>query len=513
MLVTILLATAICLATFWIVSHLRWKFQYFKRHGIPYAPGYFPLGSLIVWQCFAGQKSLLEIPNYLFDSFPKSKVFGYFKCLGEPVLAIKDLELTKRIMVKDFDHFIDRNFLKIHPEANKYMRNMLMNIKGDHWKSIRNLLTPMFTASKMKTIMPFLNANADRLSSHLSTRLHEANIDVKDVYQRFTIEVLGNLGCGVEGNVIEGQENVFYKKAMILSGSAAPPVLGVLKFVFSMMFPDTAYDLKIDPFDSNTYKFFETVVLTSVKNRAKSHVRRNDFLDLMLDTIKELGEKEEDFSYIQNQDDVNDFIVTNAIMLFFVGNDTTSGAIALTILNLALHQEVQEKLYNEIMDTIEQNEGNVNLDYEQLNSMSYLGKVIKESIRLWGLNFFDRTCTKDYYIPELNFTVPKGMHVNIAGGKIMRDSENFLNPDAFDPDQHFEDHYVPPNFIAFGHGPRQCIGMRLAFILTRTALVHTLYHFKVVPSPKTTKNWFWNPIVPGGLDLNSAFVKFQKREI
>ena len=348
MLVTILLAAAICLATFWIVSHLRWKFQYFKRHDIPYAPGYFPLGSLIVWQCFAGQKSLLEIPNYLFDSFPKSKVFGYFKCLGEPVLAIKDLELTKRIMVKDFDHFIDRNFLKIHPEANKYMRNMLMNIKGDHWKSIRNLLTPMFTASKMKTIMPFLNANAARLSSHLSTRLHEANIDVKDIYQRFTIEVLGNLGCGVEANVIEGQENVFYKKAMILSGSAAPPVISVLKFVFSLVFPNAAYHLRVNPFDEAAFNFFVGIVRKSMADRKNNNFRRNDFIDLMLDSVKEMEVENDNNSQILTDDDIEAFIVSNALQIFVVGNDTTSGALALIMLNLALHQDVQEKLYNEI---------------------------------------------------------------------------------------------------------------------------------------------------------------------
>ena len=34
--------------------------------------------------------------------------------------------------------------------------------------------------------------------------------------------------------------------------------------------------------------------------------------------------------------------------LFFVGNDTTSGALSLIMLNLALHQEAQEKLFNEI---------------------------------------------------------------------------------------------------------------------------------------------------------------------
>ena len=184
------------------------------------------------------------------------------------------------------------------------------------------------------------------------------------------------------------------------------------------------------------------------------------------------------------------------------------------MLNLALHQEVQEKLYNEIKDAID-DFGQVNLDFSTLSNLKYTDKVIKESIRLWGLDFFDRKCTKNYYIPELDFTVPKGMHVTIAAGHIMKDENNFPgDPLAFDPDSHFEsDNFFNPNFIGFGHGPRSCIGMRLAYTMIRTALVHTIYNFKVVPGLKTKKNWKFEPRIPGGIDKNEIFVKLQRRNI
>ena len=196
-----------------------------------------------------------------------------------------------------------------------------------------------------------------------------------------------------------------------------------------------------------------------------------------------------------------------------MGNDTTSGALALIMLNLALHQEVQEKLYNEIKDAIDDNSGGVNLDFNTLSNLKYTDKVIKESIRLWGLDFFDRKCTKNFYIPELDFTVPKGMHVSIAAGNIMKDENNFENPLEFDPDLHFDsDNFFVPNFIGFGHGPRSCIGMRLAYTMIRTALVHTIYNFKVVPAGlKTKKNWKFEPRIPGGIDKNEIFVKLQRR--
>ena len=77
---------------------------------------------------------------------------------------------------------------------------------------------------------------------------------------------------------------------------------------------------------------------------------------------------------------------------------------------------------------MDDNNGDINLDFNTLTNLRLTEKVIKESVRLWGINFFDRRCTKEYYIPELNFTVPKGMHVTIAGGKIMQDEKHFPNP-------------------------------------------------------------------------------------
>ena len=133
---------------------------------------------------------------------------------------------------------------------------------------------------------------------------------------------------------------------MILSGSAAPPVTSVLKFVFALIFPKVAYHIKLDPLDTNSFNFFVAIVKKSIQERQNNNFRRNDFIDLMLDTVKELDA--ENSSQIYTQEDIEAFIISNALQLFFVGNDTTSGALSMVMLNLALHQDAQEKLFNEI---------------------------------------------------------------------------------------------------------------------------------------------------------------------
>ena len=80
-----------------ITLYFRKKHSYFENAGIPHAPGYFPFGSSLVWKCFSGQESLLQVADNYFDQFPNSKLFGFYKPLGEPVIAIKEEKIPNII--------------------------------------------------------------------------------------------------------------------------------------------------------------------------------------------------------------------------------------------------------------------------------------------------------------------------------------------------------------------------------------------------------------------------------
>ena len=58
-------------------------------------------------------------------------------------------------MIKDFDHFKNRAFVK--PEnlnmdvvSNKLFGKFLTVLQDEKWKSMRNMLTPIFTSGKIK---------------------------------------------------------------------------------------------------------------------------------------------------------------------------------------------------------------------------------------------------------------------------------------------------------------------------------------------------------------------------
>ena len=75
-------------------------------------------------------------------------------------LVINDLELAKRILIKDFEHFTDRtdlgNTTDIENEADRVFRQSFILLKGDAWKTQRSIMTPVFTSGKLKLMFPLL---------------------------------------------------------------------------------------------------------------------------------------------------------------------------------------------------------------------------------------------------------------------------------------------------------------------------------------------------------------------
>jgi cytochrome P450 family 9 len=67
-------------------------------------------------------------------------------------------------------------------------------------------------------------------------------------------------------------------------------------------------------------------------------------------------------------------IVSQAIMFFLAGFDTTSTLLCFVSHQLATHPEVQERLQEEIDKTLEENGGK--FTYEAVNSMKYLDMVV-----------------------------------------------------------------------------------------------------------------------------------------
>merc|ERR1712038_1570947 len=149
------------------------KFGKWEALGIPYSKGSFPFGSY----------------NFL---------------LGKPVLAINDANLLKHIMVKDFDHFVDRQGAELMEkqfaggDTDKLWSRQLTSITGDEWKNVRSAFTPTFTSGKMKGMLKFIKHIAGDLEKEIEEKAAAGEeFELKDVYGKFSLDALASSAFGV----------------------------------------------------------------------------------------------------------------------------------------------------------------------------------------------------------------------------------------------------------------------------------------------------------------------------
>lgn len=70
-----------------------------------------------------------------------------------------------------------------------------------------------------------------------------------------------------------------------------------------------------------------------------------------------------------------DNLLTAQCFVFFIaGFETSSGTLSFALYELAKHPEIQEKLFDEINKTLEENDGS--FDYECLQKMPYMDQVV-----------------------------------------------------------------------------------------------------------------------------------------
>jgi cytochrome P450 len=136
---------------------IRATFSYFRTHGIAEDPGYFPFGSKASWKMLLTKISFLQMTDQIYAEFPDEKIVGTYGPLGKRTIVIRHMEIAKRVLIKDFDHFVDRRHLIANRKANKYFMDMLTTMNGDKWKEMRTIISPVFTSGKLKTMMPIIH--------------------------------------------------------------------------------------------------------------------------------------------------------------------------------------------------------------------------------------------------------------------------------------------------------------------------------------------------------------------
>lgn len=468
LLLTILTAS-ICLYYF----VLR-KLFFFERLNIPHVRPIPLLGNMVpfVFRRISHPENIQR----LYNLFPDAKFFGFYDFLT-PVFVIRDPELISTIAIKHFDNFCDhRGFVNetLDPIASKN----LFNLRGDHWREMRKLLSPSFTSSKMKMMFGLMCQCAENFVNSVNTQSGETGktYDMKDILCRYANDTVATCAFGIDVDSFKYPKNEFF-----LLGRKALNFEGILSFKFFMHrnFPLLANLFKLKMFDSETDNFFKDVVGTTVKARDEQGIVRPDMIQLMMETRNKASGPEFDI----------DEMTAQAFVFFLAGFDSVSTAMCFMTYHVGVNLDVQRKLREEIDDVLKQTNGKPT--YEAINRMKYLDAVINESLRLFPIaSFLDRICTKETELPP---ATPNGKPITLKPGDsiwfpsfcLQRDPKYYPHPNKFDPDRFLNGNVDNSIYMPFGIGPRLCIGNRFALMEAKVMLFYLLWRCNLEPDVKT----------------------------
>ncbi|KFB40897.1 AGAP002419-PA-like protein [Anopheles sinensis] len=366
---------------------------------------------------------------------------------------------------------------------------------GQKWFAKRKILTPAFHFKILEQFIEVFHKQSEVLVERLRPEATGTLVNIYPYVTLAALDIICETAMGTSINAQTDTESEYVKAitdlSLVLTGRFVK-VWQRVDFLFNLSADRKRQDRIIRVLHAFTTKIIQSRRQELMAREANKRPgdedddgadigtkRRMAFLDVLLQATidgRPLTDRE-------IQEEVDTFM--------FEGHDTTTIAISFTLLLLARHPEVQEKVFQEVVEIVG-NDPHAPVSHRNLQDMKYLEMVIKESLRLYPpVPIIARRFTEDVDLGGK--TVPEGSNFNIGIMHMHRDPAVFPDPERFDPERFAPDRTMeltsPYAYVPFSAGPRNCIGQKFAMLELKSTISKVIRHFKLTsagPEPKLT---------------------------
>ncbi|OQE15446.1 hypothetical protein PENSTE_c028G07114 [Penicillium steckii] len=349
--------------------------------------------------------------------------------------------------------------------------------EGDAHRAQRKAVTPAFTIKNIRSMYPLMWSktqlfitqleNAIKLDPAPGEKSGQAGfIEIGGWANRLTLDIIGPAAIGRDFQSLENENDpISQNYTAILKPSADL----LLLFAFSLILPQ--WLVKSIPCKAN-------IVLPR-----KVGYLRTVFHDILHEKRKQLAsEKNQDKNIegdilgtmMRGGEFTDDELVDQMLTILAAGHETTAGALTWCCYHLSIEPHIQDKLRQEIRETIPSPDASVS--WQDLEAMPYLNGVCQEVLRLYPtVPMTGREAIRETTIAGKK--IPKGTTVALCPQAVNRSYEFWgENADQFLPERWIDTDPetgkqspnkhggASTNFaqITFLHGPRACIGKDFA---------------------------------------------------
>ncbi|XP_060083014.1 probable cytochrome P450 CYP44 [Ylistrum balloti] len=359
-------------------------------------------------------------------------------------------------------------------------RNMspgLGNINGEVWSTLRKAIQPvMMRLQDVAEFLPYVNEVADDVIDKIDNMVDNTGSipHFNNLMARWNLETAARICFDQRlGALDEGTDS--HSQRMIQANydifDLSTKMMFTLpwKFKANQRLSDRHYEAE-DYFYSNGQNLVNTAVSRIKTLAANKDLKEGQFLFI---------------SYLLFNTNLSfeDLSIT-ALTLFADGLNATVPTFLLALYCLAKNPQIQEKAFREL----QRNVPDKYVTYDCLKKLTYLKACFKESYRFFPLNL-DTKRVINHDIVLGGYQVPAGTTIEMCSFVQQMSSKFFDNPTEFQPERwirgsdHFKMHH-PFIVIPFSHGPRMCIGRRIAEQDMYVMMAKLLKTYKVTTSTR-----------------------------
>lgn len=365
-------STIVLLAVIFIITviyfYIRYGLAYWKRRGLPSLTASFPFGNYR--PTFLLKKSIGETTRDLYNATNEPFV-GVYSFL-RPMLLIRDHELVRNILIKDFQHFHDRGVF--FDEKNDPLSAHLFSINGKKWKNLRVKLSPTFTSGKMKAMFSTLVDCGQSLQNYINDIVSKnGQFEIRELAAQYATNVIASVAFGIDINCIEEPNTPFRKFGRKIF---EPNLRNGLRFLGVFIFPEFMKRFKIRSIDRDVEDFMMNIVSQTLKYREESKIVRKDFFQLLVQ-LRNNGNVQLDdrWDTVIANDEGNKALSFNevaaqAYVFYIAGFETSSTTMAFCMYEIAKNPDIQRKVHEELDTVLQRHDGK--FAYEAIADLKYL---------------------------------------------------------------------------------------------------------------------------------------------
>ena len=390
-----------------------------------------------------------------------ANIFG-FNMGFKPRVIVFDKELTQ--LIGTSKHTADFEKTEDLRHMLRFLDKGIILQEGKEHGIVRKELQPVFNMANIEKMYPEFLSGSKKFVEKLKT-VYPRNYPIVDDLQRCTLDIISKVAFDYDMNSLTCDSEV---------SKAFEAILVSVEFNLSMIleitFPKFAQMFSIFKFaERRNVKTVQNCIDDLIKKRITDGKDYNDLLSKCLTATKN-----------SNASNKYESLARQLVTFLGAGHETTSSGLSWAIFALAKDQEIQDKLRQEIKDTLGDKE---ELSWDDIQSMKYLGNITSEVMRLYSpvtmilrQNMKTFTFKGVYYSKGTSFMIPiQDKHI---------DEEIFEDPLKFNPDRW--DTVVTDSFtsLPFWTGSRGCIGKNLAVAEFKTILSVLFRHMNITISDK-----------------------------